>query len=383
MRFRSSVFGFIRPSTVKTLQGLLSLSMLVIFVLMIYANAVFAERKQYPALAVRACDADSRFPVLREAISKGVLNDLKIPLQYGVCAPYEKTVRNLILVRSAPAILNENPAIMFTLSDVMYGNENMSIDWILPSDKRHDVLRSRVLRGIVGGVVRSEFSGNPSSILDGLMKLDNVDVYRAEFESNDADTRLRGIALDISTKTEHPYRFWLALAEVTCINAVGEIEYLANKGINDDDWEYPFTFKGFARKIADGPTLDANNFTTNAVSHVYAGSMYYSAARSFGYSFPKSMLFSIGGSLMWEYLGEYRERASLNDMLFTGIGGALVGEALFQTARFFERTLPKGILREILILATNPFYFVNRHLFYDESESFRVNVVFYGLPPIR
>jgi hypothetical protein len=86
------------------------------------------------------------------------------------------------------------------------------------------------------------------------------------------------------------------------------------------DWKYNFKM---------GPEWDVDGFGTNFIAHPYAGSIYFNAARSNGYSFWGSLPFAIQGSLTWEYLAE-NTRPSWNDLVNTPISGAFLGEALYR-----------------------------------------------------
>jgi hypothetical protein len=50
----------------------------------------------------------------------------------------------------------------------------------------------------------------------------------------------------------------------------------------------------------------------------------------------QSFLFSLGGSAVWEYLVEFKEIVSINDMIHTPLGGFTMGESLFQLASFYS-----------------------------------------------
>ena len=109
---------------------------------------------------------------------------------------------------------------------------------------------------------------------------------------------------------------------------------------------------------------DNNAFLNNQFSHPYHGSLYYNVARTNGFNFWESSLWSFGGSFMWEVMGEQWAPAP-NDLLNTGMGGITLGEMLFRvsslvldnTATGFERTM-----REIGGFALDPVRGFNRLL---------------------
>lgn len=83
------------------------------------------------------------------------------------------------------------------------------------------------------------------------------------------------------------------------------------------------------------PVIDGDKWYINYLGHPYQGAYYYNAYRSQGAKFWQAGLFSIGHSLMWEYLVESGfERPSVQDMIVTPIAGSLLGELFhFATVR--------------------------------------------------
>lgn len=91
------------------------------------------------------------------------------------------------------------------------------------------------------------------------------------------------------------------------------------------------------RNLREGWSWDDNHWAINFFGHPYQGSFYHVAARSSGFSFYPSLLFSAFGSWTWEYFAE-REYPSFNDFVVTSVGGSLYGEMLF---RLSQRLLAK------------------------------------------
>ena len=81
--------------------------------------------------------------------------------------------------------------------------------------------------------------------------------------------------------------------------------------------------------------FDDNVFETNVIGHPLAGALYGLAARTNGYNQWQSFLFAFGGSFFWEYIVEFREIISINDMIQTPMGW-VIGESLFQFASFYS-----------------------------------------------
>ncbi len=114
--------------------------------------------------------------------------------------------------------------------------------------------------------------------------------------------------------------------------------YYWNKESNQLDWEYNYDWTTFRAKLeGSGYSFDSNLFDTNALAHTGAGTLYYVGARGNRMSIGGALAVAFASSLVWEVIGEFRERVSVNDMLVTPLAGAALGESLFQLAAFFER----------------------------------------------
>ncbi|MCC8197124.1 MAG: DUF3943 domain-containing protein [Tannerellaceae bacterium] len=110
-------------------------------------------------------------------------------------------------------------------------------------------------------------------------------------------------------------------------------------GINMDVWIFDrFIQKGdFAyinghiikENFRHGFIWDNDRMGTNMFLHPYHGSLYYNTARSNGYNYWQSGLFSLAGSTMWELFMEC-EYPSTNDIIATPLGGIALGEVFLQ-----------------------------------------------------
>jgi hypothetical protein len=97
------------------------------------------------------------------------------------------------------------------------------------------------------------------------------------------------------------------------------------------DKDYDSDPDSFWKNLRTTPGFDRDPFGINQLGHPYQGSIYYGLARSAGLSYWESLLYTLGGSFRWENYGE-TTRPSVNDHIATGIGGPVVGEALFRMA---------------------------------------------------
>lgn len=128
-----------------------------------------------------------------------------------------------------------------------------------------------------------------------------------------------------------------------------------------EDWDFGFSWADQSRRFLslDGWRLDSNAFRLNW-THAFAGAIYYQFGRTNGFSWLESfLLFSVGGSLWWEYVSEWREAMSVGDMFFTSFGGYACGEPWVHMAERLAAR-PGPVPRALSFL--NPILKLNRRL---------------------
>lgn len=140
--------------------------------------------------------------------------------------------------------------------------------------------------------------------------------------------------------------------------AVSTVNYWKKYSKFIEDWQFTLTWKDQRRKFftSEGLRLDSNNLRLNW-THAWAGALYYNWGRTNRFTPLGSFMFSLGGSFFWEYIAEWREVASINDMIFTSAGGPAIGEPLFQIASHF-RSRP-GFFNRIACLLVDPVLGIN------------------------
>jgi hypothetical protein len=114
---------------------------------------------------------------------------------------------------------------------------------------------------------------------------------------------------------------------------------------------------------------DHNPFGVNQIGHPYQGSNFFTAGRANGLSFWESTSVAAFGSAAWEYYFE-NNRASLNDMVNTTVGGIALGEVLHRTGwlvRNPEATGRRRLMQEIAAAAIDPLTGMTRFLSGDAS----------------
>ena len=104
-----------------------------------------------------------------------------------------------------------------------------------------------------------------------------------------------------------------------------------------EDWQFQLSWADQYRRFltTEAITFDSNAYVTNWI-HVVGGTLYYQFARASYLSWPESLLSCFVGSAFYEYVTEWREVISINDMTFTTFGGYSVGEPWFQLSDYFH-----------------------------------------------
>lgn len=133
----------------------------------------------------------------------------------------------------------------------------------------------------------------------------------------------------------------------------------------------PYSFSKWQRPTANShrenmriaftkpPVVDDDYWYINYVGHPYQGACTYNAVRSQGSKFWQAGLFSLGHSLVWEYLIESgNERPSVQDIIVTPVAGSLLGELIHQATMRMARngyTWYEGIF----VTVFNPMFAIN------------------------
>jgi len=149
---------------------------------------------------------------------------------------------------------------------------------------------------------------------------------------------------------QHPERFFFSAVETGLLIGGGALWYWARVP-SGSTWDLHFDLKSWKRK-ADGGAIrfDGDWFDTNAVGHPMAGIGFFQVARGNGMSFAHAYLWAFVSSLIWEYLVEFKENPSLNDIIITPAAGAAAGESIFRLGRFFDAGAPTLVNRAGAIL---------------------------------
>ncbi|MBD5226123.1 MAG: DUF3943 domain-containing protein [Bacteroidales bacterium] len=97
----------------------------------------------------------------------------------------------------------------------------------------------------------------------------------------------------------------------------------------------PFYERWYRNIFKRGPEWDHDNPVFNFVLHPYAGAAYFMCARTCGFNFWKSMLYSAMISTVgWEFgIEACMERPSIQDIFITPLVGSIMGEGFYRLKR--------------------------------------------------
>lgn len=96
---------------------------------------------------------------------------------------------------------------------------------------------------------------------------------------------------------------------------------------------------------------DGDRWEINFFGHGLMGSELYLRARQCQHGFAASLAFTAVGSIVWEYgIEVWNSRPSANDLIWTPLGGALIGELRFVTWELAASLSPvaRGIVRAVV-----------------------------------
>ncbi len=97
----------------------------------------------------------------------------------------------------------------------------------------------------------------------------------------------------------------------------------------------PFYKRWFRNIFKKGPEWDHDKFIFNWVLHPYAGAAYFMCARTNGFNFWRSMLYSaLISTIAWEFgIEACMERPSYQDLFVTPLIGSIIGEGFYRLKR--------------------------------------------------
>lgn len=135
---------------------------------------------------------------------------------------------------------------------------------------------------------------------------------------------------DDEERPAHLARSWL---EMGAGLAAGTAGYWALMRRNAADWDNPRPFSRF-----DGSSwvLDNNSIGVNFLGHPATGGLSYSWARANHYGVPSAFGYSFVTSFLWEFIIEFKEKVSVNDVMVTPGAGLPLGEFFYKLGLYLD-----------------------------------------------
>lgn len=171
-----------------------------------------------------------------------------------------------------------------------------------------------------------------------------------------ADPPLADALPDFHPAPAPPRRIRLAAAEVALVNGIGAAWYWAQTSLQVVDWELRWDSQSWYQKLTSLETIrfDTNPFVYNAIRHPFAGALYYQAGRAAGLGPGGASVANLVGTVFWEYVVEFKEIISLNDLVVNLSTGLSVGEAARQIGLALRARDDGGLLATALGAALAP-----------------------------
>ncbi len=124
--------------------------------------------------------------------------------------------------------------------------------------------------------------------------------------------------------------------------------------------DVPLFKRWYNHVIRSGPEIDHDNPIFNYVLHPYAGAAYFMAARSCGFNFWRSLLYSACVSTIgWEFgIEAFMERPSIQDIFITPLVGSVIGEGFYRAKRSIVENdyhlLGSKVLGNVVVFLIDP-----------------------------
>jgi len=104
------------------------------------------------------------------------------------------------------------------------------------------------------------------------------------------------------------------------------------------DWAMRWDWPSWQTKLLtlDALRWDTNGFEKKAIDHPLTGVGDYQFGRTNGFGMLGSELLAFGAGVFWEYVIEFHENPSINDLIMNPAGGIAVGEPLYQLGELWR-----------------------------------------------
>jgi hypothetical protein len=131
-------------------------------------------------------------------------------------------------------------------------------------------------------------------------------------------------------RTPHHGRSWWQMGAGLALGTGG---YWLLMRRNVADWDNP---RPLSRFDGSAWVLDNNSIGVNFLGHPYTGGLSYSFARANHQSVAGAFGYSFLTSFLWEFVIEFKEKVSVNDVLVTPGAGLPIGEAFYKLGLYLD-----------------------------------------------
>ena len=115
----------------------------------------------------------------------------------------------------------------------------------------------------------------------------------------------------------------------------------------------------YRKTFTQRPAYDPDLWYVNYIGHPYTGACYYNSVRSQGATFWQAILFTMGYSVVWEYVAEGGlEQPSIQDLVVTPVVGSILGELFHHFTLVMSRNGFKWY-EKLFVSLFNPMFAIN------------------------
>jgi hypothetical protein len=159
-----------------------------------------------------------------------------------------------------------------------------------------------------------------------------------------ADTESQTVEWQPTVNEELEAHHGRSLLELTAGLALGATGYWLLMDRNVADWDNPRPQQRF-----DGSAwrFDNNTLAMNFLGHPFSGGIAHSFARGNHHGVWVSFAYASLTSFLWEFVLEFKEKVSVNDLLATSTAGLPIGEFLYKLGLYLDTAENPGTGSEI------------------------------------
>ncbi len=166
----------------------------------------------------------------------------------------------------------------------------------------------------------------------------------------DIDRKLRNSSevYDARLSALKPFHL-LTLGELSLFLGAGALWYAIDNDRNLADFDFPSWEQRFS---GEAWTFDNNHFPINFIGHPLSGGMYYAMPRANDHAVWVASSYALMTSFLWEFVIEFREKVSVNDLLITFGAGVTIGEFGHKLWRYTSGIPMKSTVVQDFLAAT-------------------------------